>query len=239
MTKRIAWIVDVQNDFMRPDIGRLYVHDLFDETDSGAHQITENIQRTVDALRREGAVLIYTGDWHSYDDPEIDTVNPDASKGTYPPHCMGLSDDPAEREGAEIIDEIRPDDPIVLERDAAEDVAREVARRAVEEGRPVFIQKKEFSVFAGNTATDAFLDELAELLGRDVEMVVFGVARDVCVTQAIEGLNERGFQTCAVLDATWGLGLEPEETTIARWKSGGTNVVRSIQPQGERPELQP
>lgn len=230
MSKKIAWIVDVQNDFMRPD-GRLYVRNLFDDTDAGACQVVDNIRRTVEQLREEGAVLVYTGDWHGYDDAEIDVVSPDASKGTYPPHCMGLSGDPAEREGAEVIDEIRPVDALVLERDAAEGMAREVARRALAEGRSVFIQKKEFSVFSGNPATDAFLDELVALLGQDVEIVVFGVARDVCVTQAIDGMNARGFRTCAVLDAMWGLGLEPEEVTIARWQDGGTKVVPSLSRQ--------
>ncbi|HEY9228601.1 MAG TPA: hypothetical protein VIP11_18245 [Gemmatimonadaceae bacterium] len=39
--------------------------------------------------------VTYTGDWHNRDDPEIDRVTPDATKGTYPPHCMGMSEDPS------------------------------------------------------------------------------------------------------------------------------------------------
>ncbi len=94
--RRVGWVVDVQNDFMRPD-GRLYVHDLFNAGDVGASLATPAIVRTVAWMRDHCDVVVFTGDWHAYGDREIDTESPDATKGTYPPHCMGLSEDPAER----------------------------------------------------------------------------------------------------------------------------------------------
>ncbi|HEX6039534.1 hypothetical protein, partial [Longimicrobium sp.] len=147
--RRIGWIVDVQNDFMLPPEqgGRLYVHDLFDNgQDAGALQIVPALVRATEWMRDHCAAIVYTGDWHAYGDAEIDPVAPDATKGTYPPHCMGLADDADERAGADIIDEIRPADPIVLARDADDDAARDAARRAIAEGRPVFIHKSRFSV---------------------------------------------------------------------------------------------
>ena len=66
---------------------------------------------------------------------------------------------------------------------------------------------------------------LGEALGRPLEFVVIGVARDVCMTQAVDGLVERGYRVTAVRDATWGLGLEPEEVTLARWADGGRVVA--------------
>ena len=60
-----------------------------------------------------------------------------------------------------------------------------------------------------------------------MEFVVIGVARDVCVTQAVDGMQERGYRVTAVRDATWGLGLEDEQTTLARWASGGRVVALS------------
>ena len=48
-----------------------------------------------------------------------------------------------------------------------------------------------------------------------------GVARDVCVTQAIDGLQARGQRVTAIRDAMWGLGLEAEEDTLARWRRKG------------------
>ncbi|HEX2206208.1 MAG TPA: hypothetical protein VHG93_00885 [Longimicrobium sp.] len=225
---RIGWIVDVQNDFMLPTEqgGRLYVHDLFDGgKDRGAIQIVDRLVQAVGWMRGHCDAIVYTGDWHAMDDPEIDPVAPDASKGTYPPHCLGLSEDAGEREGAFIIREIRPADPVVLPRDAPDADARNAARRAIEEQRPVFIQKSLFSVFEGNPATDALLDGFRERLGRPLEVWMIGVARDVCVKGALEGMLERRIPVTLVTDATWGLGLEPESEALARWMNDGAALV--------------
>jgi nicotinamidase-related amidase len=228
--RRIGWIVDVQNDFMLPPErgGRLYVHDLFDNgQDTGAQQIVPALVAATEWMRVHCDAVVYTGDWHAHDDAEIDAVAPDAARGTYPPHCMGLSDDAEERAGAEIIDEIRPADPIVLARDADEDAARETARRALAEGRPVFIHKSRFSVFEGNPAADAFVRALRDRLGGDVEVYVIGVARDVCVKGAVEGMLDplRGVPVTLVTDATWGLGIEPEAESLRAWADAGAALV--------------
>ncbi|HET7233754.1 MAG TPA: isochorismatase family cysteine hydrolase [Longimicrobium sp.] len=231
---RIGWVVDAQNDFLLPaaEGGRLYVRDLFDNgEDAGAVQIIPNLARAVEWMRTACDVVVYTGDWHAYGDEEIDPVSPEATRGTYPPHCMGLSDDPAEREGAEIHPSVRPHAPIVLPRDASEEqareVAREVARAAVRERRPIFIQKNRFNVFEGNPGADALLSELKALLGGRVEVYVAGVARDVCVKQAVEGMLDplRGYPVTVVTDATWGLGLEDESASLSRWTAEGAALI--------------
>ena len=204
---RVGWIVDVQADFMDP-AGRLYVRDLFDDSDPGAIGIVPALEKVTAWMRAHCDVLVYTGDWHGLEDAEIDPVAPDPASGTYPPHCMGRSPDAAERAGAEIIAGIRPVDPVVLAHDAGAEAAGAAARCAVAERRPVFVQKTRFNVFEGNPGADAFVRSLAETLGRRPEFVVIGVARDVCVTQAVDGLQERGYAVTAVRDATWGLGLE-------------------------------
>lgn len=221
---RIGWVVDVQNDFMDPE-GRLYVHDLGDPGDAGAEQVRDRIVAAVRWMEEHCEVVVFTGDWHGYDDAEIDTEAPDAAKGTYPPHCMGRSDALDEREGAYIIEPIRPASPVVLEVGASAARGREVARLAVDEGRPVFIRKNRFDVFEGNPATEAFVSALEEVLRRPLEFYVVGVARDVCVTGAVDGLQARDRDVVAVRDATWGLGLEPEDETLARWSRRG-RVVR-------------
>jgi len=220
---RIGWVTDVQNDFMRPasDGGRLYVSDLADPSDEGAVQVQGNIERAVKWMEAHCDALVYTTDWHSLADEEIDPDEPNPEEGTYPPHCMGLSDDLEMVDGAAILASIRPEQPLVLERDADPSTAGTIARRAVRDDRPVVIRKKRFDVFAGNPAADAFVEALVEELGGDVEFVVVGVARDVCVTQAIDGLQARGYPTVAVRDATWGLGLEPEAATLERWSGAG------------------
>ena len=221
---KIGWVVDAQLDFMDPH-GRLYVKDLGDQRDPGAIQIVGTLEKAVAWMQGHCEVVIFTGDWHAYADAEIDAENPDPQKGTYPPHCMGRSDDPVEREGAQIIPEIRPSDPLVLEIETSEDEARAVAARAVSEGRSVFIRKNRFDVFQGNGATEALIHGLADALQRPLEFYVVGVARDVCVTQAVDGMQARGLRVCALSDATWGLGLEPEETTLARWGEKGEIIT--------------
>ncbi|MCG8467713.1 MAG: cysteine hydrolase family protein [Gemmatimonadetes bacterium] len=218
---RVGWVVDAQVDFMSP-AGRLYVKHLGDESDVGAIQIVPTLKRAVAWMAEHCAVVVFTGDWHALEDDEIDTEAPDPARGTYPPHCMGRSDRADERAGAEIIEEIRPDDPIVLPLAAGPEHADAVARRAVDERRPVFIQKDQFDVFEGNAATEPFLLALQSALGKRPEFIVAGVARDVCVTQAVDGMQARAYDVTAVSDATWGLGLEEERETLARWRRSGT-----------------
>ena len=220
----VGWIVDVQSDFMDP-AGRLYVRDLFDDSDPGAVRIVPALEEAAAWMRAHCDVMVYTGDWHGLEDAEIDPVAPDPSRGTYPPHCMGRSPDPEERAGAAVIAGIRPVDPVVLAYDAGTEAAEAAARRAVAESRPVFVQKTRFNVFEGNPGADAFVRSLGDALGRPLRFVVIGVARDVCVTQAVDGLQERGYEVAAVRDATWGLGLEPEEATLARWAERGRVVT--------------
>ncbi|MDT8436569.1 MAG: isochorismatase family protein [Gemmatimonadota bacterium] len=223
----VGWVVDVQNDFMLPpeDGGRLYVADPADPADEGAEAVRPAIEAAVAWMRDHCDALVFTGDWHGYDDEEIDPDDPDPAAGTYPPHCMGRSDDPAERAGAEILVSVRPHDPVILDRDADADEARRAARLAVEERRPVWIRKNRFDVFRGNPLTDVFVEALTAALGGDPRFVLAGVARDVCVTQAVDGLQARGHRTVALRDATHGLGLESEEETLARWARGGDVVT--------------
>ena len=85
----------------------------------------------------------------------------------------------------------------------------------------MLIHKTRFDVFAGNASTEAFLAALEDALGASLTFVVIGVARDVCVTQAVDGMHARGYEVTALSDATWGLGLEPEAATLARWAKKG------------------
>ncbi len=227
---RIGWVVDAQNDFLLPPEqgGRLYVRNLFDNgEDEGAQRAIPAIERAVKWMHEHCDVMVFTGDWHSYADEEIDAVAPDPSRGTYPPHCMGLSDDAAERDGAEILASIRPEEPIVLSRAANADDARAAARRAIADRRPIFIHKSRFDVFEGNAATDDLLRALREGLGRPVEVYVAGVARDVCVKQAVEGMlaEQRRLPVTVLTDATWGLGIEDEAASLGRWLAGGAALM--------------
>jgi nicotinamidase-related amidase len=229
---RIGWVVDVQHDFMEPE-GRLYVRHLSDPTDPGAAEVRDRIVQAVEWMHAACDLVVFTGDWHGFDDPEIDPESPNPALGTYPPHCMGRSDDPELRRGAELIAEISPTDPLVLEVDATGAQARALALEAHAARRSIFIRKTRFDVFAGNAGTEPFLDALATEAKAHLDFVVAGVARDVCVTQAVDGLQARGHAVTALHDATWGLGLEDEAATLARWAERGRVVsLADLQAEG-------
>lgn len=220
---RIGWVVDAQFDFMRPE-GRLYVKDPGDPNDPGADAAAGALERAVAWMREHCAFTVFTADWHGPEDEEIDAERPDFET-TFPPHCMGRADDPDLRAGAEILESIRPEDPLVLPADASAGAAREAAEAAARAGRPVLIQKVKFCVFSGSAATEAFLEAAARALGGGgVEVVVCGVARDVCVKFAVEGLAERGHQPVVLRDAVWGLGLEGAEASFSRWGELGSVI---------------
>lgn len=221
-------VVDAQNDFMLPGApgGRLYVRDLGNDEDPGAARIVSRLATVVGWMRTNCDAIIYTADWHGIDDREIDAVAPDPARETYPPHCMGLSADAHERRGAEIIAAIAPGpDVLVLDRDATAEEAHALARRAVARSAPLLIQKREFSLFEGNAAADDLLRSLVALLPAPPEFVVCGVAADVCVRHAVDGLLERGHAVTVVRDATWGLGLLGPDRTFDLWAARGARIV--------------
>lgn len=212
----VFWDVDTQTDFMTPPErgGKLYVKDLSDIADAGAVQIIPALERLSGFAREHGILRVGTGDWHTPDHPEIDAESPDFVS-TYPAHCM------AGEPGAERIAATRLHDPVIVPLDATEDAARRAVRTARSEGRDIFLQKKEFSCFTGNRATDFLLDELAA-----EKLVVYGVALDVCVKHAVEGMLDRGHKVLLVEDAVWGLGLQTPGDLFPEWERRGLRRVK-------------
>jgi nicotinamidase-related amidase len=206
--KMVFWDVDTQFDFMTPaeQGGKLYVKDLQNPEDAGAIVIKANLKRLTDHAREHGILRVATGDWHTLEHREIDADAPDF-RLTYPPHCM------AGEIGSEKIPETALRDPIVIPLGASPETARAAASEAKSAGCDIFLRKEEFSCFTGNLATEALIDELDP-----DRFVVYGVALDVCVKYAIEGMLERGRKVVLVEDATWGLGLDDPAALIGRWE---------------------
>jgi len=207
----VFWDVDTQFDFMTPPEqgGLLYVRDANDPGDPGARSIVDRLDRLSEHARSAGILRVATGDWHTLDHREIDAENPDF-RTTFPPHCM------ADERGSEKIPQTRLRDPVVVPLRATDADAREAAHRARTEGRDIFLRKEEFSCFTGNPATGALLDEL-----RPEALVVYGVALDVCVKHAVDGMLDRGLPVLIVEDATWGLGIEPGDELLRGWEARG------------------
>ena len=195
----ILWDVDTQVDFMLPG-GKLYVPD--------AEQTIPAMRQLVDAAREAGAVHVASADDHELTDPEI-TDEPDF-RNTYPPHCLRGT------RGAQKIPETEQADPLPL---SLVPFPPGLIPQLIAGRREILLLKKNFNVFT-NPNTDPLLDALDP-----DEIVVFGVATDVCDDAAIRGFLQRGRRVRFVEDAARGLDEERVSECIAFWREGGVEFT--------------
>ncbi len=85
--------------------------------------------------------------------------------------------------------------------------------------REILLLKKNFNVFT-NPNTDPLLDALDP-----AEIVVFGVATDVCDDAAIRGFLLRGRRVRFVEDAARGLDEERTKACMAAWREAGVEFT--------------
>jgi nicotinamidase/pyrazinamidase len=171
--------------------GKLYV--------PGAEQTAPAIRKLVGAARVAGIVHVASADDHELTDLEI-SEEPDYST-TYPPHCLRGT------RGARKIPETEQDDPVPI--------TLEPLPEHYLTGREFLLLKKSFDVF-----TNPNTDRLLEHLDPD-EIVVFGVATDVCDDAAIRGFLERGRKVSFVEDAARGLDEVRVTTCTSAWRDAG------------------
>jgi nicotinamidase/pyrazinamidase len=171
--------------------GKLYV--------PGAEEAVPAMARLVAAARSAGVVHVASADDHELTDAEI-AGEPDYAT-TYPPHCLRGT------RGARKIRETDQQDPVPL---GMERVPSRYLR-----GREFLLLKKSFDVFTNPNA-----DALLEALDPD-EVVVFGVATDVCDDAAIRGLLDRGRRVRFVEDASRGLDETRTAACEAVWRERG------------------
>jgi nicotinamidase/pyrazinamidase len=195
MPGRILWDVDTQVDFMLPH-GKLYV--------PGAEETAPAMARLVAAARKAGIVHVASADDHELTDPEI-TDEPDW-RNTYPPHCLRGT------HGATKIPETEQDDPLPF---GLTPYPPGLVPGLIEGRSEILLLKKNFDVFT-NPNTDALLDALDP-----EEIVVFGVATDVCDDAAIRGFLRRGRRVRFVEDAARGLDEERVTACTTAWRDGG------------------
>jgi nicotinamidase/pyrazinamidase len=196
---RILWDVDTQVDFVEPD-GKLAVPD--------AHAVVPAMQRLVEAARAAGVVHVASADDHELTDPEI-SDEPDFSN-TYPPHCLRGT------RGAEKIAATKQADPLPL---ALVPFPPGLVPELIGGRREILLLKKNFDVFT-NPNTEAVLEALDP-----EEIVVFGVATDVCDDAAIRGFLRRGRRVVFVEDASRGLDEARTAACAAAWRQGGVRFA--------------
>jgi nicotinamidase/pyrazinamidase len=193
--KRILWDVDTQVDFMEPS-GTLYV--------PGAREIAPALEQLVDAAREAGVVHVASADDHELTDPEISDA-PDF-RNTYPAHCLRGT------RGAEKILETKQRDPLPL---SLVPYPPGLVPGLIEDRREILLLKKNFNVFT-NPNTEPLLDALDP-----EEIVVFGVATDVCNDAAIQGFLLRSRRVRFVEDASRGLDDARVAACTDAWRERG------------------
>ena len=177
--------------------GKLYV--------PGAEETVPAMKRLVDAARAAGIVHVASADDHELTDAEI-SAEPDFVT-TYPPHCLRGT------RGARKIPETDQEDPVPL--------ALEPVPDRYLEGREFLLLKKNFDVF-----TNPHTERLLERLDPD-EIVVFGVATDVCDDAAIRGFLARGLNVRFVEDAARGLDDDRVAISTAAWREQGVEFTNA------------
>jgi nicotinamidase/pyrazinamidase len=177
--------------------GKLYV--------PGAEETVPAMKRLVDAARAAGVVHVASADDHELTDDEI-SEQPDFGT-TYPPHCLRGT------RGARKVPETEQEDPVPL--------TLELVPERYLAGREFLLLKKSFDVF-----TNPNVDPLLERLDPD-EIVVFGVATDVCDDAAIRGFLQRGRRVRFVEDAARGLDEGRTAACLADWRQAGVEFTTS------------
>jgi nicotinamidase/pyrazinamidase len=175
--------------------GKLYV--------PRAEETAPAMQRLVAAARAAGLVHVASADDHELTDDEI-SESPDFQT-TYPPHCLRGTRGARKVPETEQLEPV----PITLER---------LPERYFG-GREFLLLKKNFDVFT-NPNTDRLLAHLDP-----EEIVVFGVATDVCDDAAIRGFLERGLSVQFVEDAARGLDERRVSTCTAAWREAGVRFT--------------
>jgi len=196
---RIVWDVDTQVDFIEPG-GRLYFE--------GAEEAKPAMALVVEAARATGTVHVASTDQHELSDPEI-SEEPDFDS-TWPPHCL------LGTPGAEKIAETKQVDPFPL---PLVPMPNMILRRLLEGRSEILIPKKQYDPFT-NPNTETLLD----MLDPD-EILLFGVAIDICDDAAVRALLSRGRRVTFVEDAARGVDASRTAACIAAWRERGVGTT--------------
>ena len=199
MSGTILWDVDTQVDFIEPG-GKLYF--------PGAEAARPAMAQLVETARAAGVVHVASCDQHELSDPEI-SMGPDFDS-TWPPHCL------LGTRGAEKISETKQLDPLPL---PLVPVPAAVLRGLLDGRREVLIPKKQYDPFA-NPNTETVLDALDP-----EEIVLFGVATDICDDAAVRALLRRGRRITFVEDASRGVEEERVAACTTAWRDAGVRFT--------------
>ena len=171
-----------------------------------AEHIIPNLRKLTDFAHGHGVRIVASADDHVREHPEISDT-PDW-KATFPPHCLRGTP------GQKKIPETGLRDPLVIEPDAQDAKAPR---------GDILFHKHRFDVFSNPNV----LPVLDVLDPHDV--VLYGVALDVCDKYAIEGLLEHRphVRLFAVVDAMKPIDRDVAEHLLREWGDEGVRLVKT------------
>jgi nicotinamidase/pyrazinamidase len=161
----------------------------------GGEAVVDAVNREVRRAREAGALVVYTQDWHPPRTPHFDTDG-----GVWPVHCV------QDTWGAALHHELEVDGPVVRKGTGGEDGYSGFSVRDPETGE--------------EGATE--LDRVLRVRGIE-EVMVVGLAQDVCVRATALDAVERGYRTTLLLDATAPVEQQPGD---------GARAVEELQQAG-------
>jgi nicotinamidase/pyrazinamidase len=205
----LLWDVDTQVDFVHAH-GKLPVPD--------AESAVPAMSRLVRWAEEHGVTHLATADDHELTDPEL-SDEPDFVT-TFPPHCLRGTP------GAAKIPETLQKDPLPLSHTP---YTRAHIAELVEGRRELLVLKKTFSAFSNPN-----VEPLLEVLAPD-EVLLFGVATDVCNHAAVMGLLARNYSVAFVEDASEGLSPDFVAHSLEQWRAGGVRFTTSDEVVGSAP----
>jgi nicotinamidase/pyrazinamidase len=199
----IFWNVDTQYDFMRPE-GKLPI--------PGAVEIEGNLEKLTRLAARKDVTVVNTADWHNKNSKEL-SKNPDF-KTTFPKHCMQGTP------GAEFVPATKPLAAVYEIDWQADSFDKKLLLSWSGIGVNIVLYKDKFDVFAGNRHAN----DVVKLLNPEMA-VVYGVATNVCVDFAVNGLLDRNVKVYAVKDAMKELPGLP--LPFEGWEKKGAILVKT------------
>ena len=203
MTVQVFWDVDTQVDFMLPH-GKLYVN--------GAEALAPNLARLTRFAHDNGIRILASSDNHDPGDEEI-SENPDF-QSTFPPHCLRGT------RGQARIAETTLRNPLVVE---PEQPVSDVLARLDQHDGDLLFHKRYFDVFT-NPNVAPVLKAL-----RITDVVLYGVALDVCNRYAVEGLLAQfpDITLSVVTDAVRALDENGRAALFENWQARGVALRRT------------
>lgn len=203
----IHWDVDTQHDFIAAT-GLLAV--------PGAESVLPVLARLTQHAHAHGVRIVATADDHDLGHAEISSA-PDW-KSTYPPHCMrGTA-------GQQKVAETALREPLTVH--AVPHDAGALAGAVRAHSGDILILKPGTDVFRWNPNAATVLAALAP-----TRIVVYGVATDVCVVAAVDGLRRLApdAELVVVKDAVAALDAGRGRALLSEWATHGISVLTSDQ----------